>query len=122
MWQLIAKIFGSKQVIGAAISGIDKSIFTREEQADYTLKIMKAYEPFKLAQRLLAVMFSAVFLLAFIVTFGFFTYGSVTDSEMIISASREMLNLTWEVLGTPISLIVGFYFMGGLVNGINKKK
>ena len=52
MWTILGTIFGSKKVVDASISGIDKLVFTNEEKADTHLKFLEAYKPFKLAQRL----------------------------------------------------------------------
>ena len=104
MWGFIGKIFGSKKVIDAAISGIDKSIFTREEKADYMLDFLKAYEPFRLAQRWIAFMFTGSFLLSFNIVFALFTYANIVDNDRLVTASNEMLNLLWIHLVLQLAL------------------
>jgi hypothetical protein len=121
MWDLFGRLFGSKKVVGSVISGIDKSIFTREEKADYLLKFLTAYQPYKLAQRILAIMFSSVFLFAFIAAFVVFSYGSISGNVYIVNSGKEMLVLLSNVLGLPMSLILGFYFAGGTINSFMRK-
>jgi hypothetical protein len=121
MWQLFGRLFGNKNVVDSVIGGIDKSVFTREEKADYLLKFLSAYEPYKLAQRILAIMFSSVFLMAFIVAFIVFSYGSIVGNMEIVKSGKDILGVLSDVLGLPISLILGFYFAGGTINSFMRK-
>ena len=117
----IKKILGGKNVINNAMSGIDKSVFTREEMADYMLKFLSAYEPFKLAQRILAIMFSSVFLFGILSGILVFIYGIIAGNSEVITSSKQLISTTWESLGTPESLIIGFYFAGGTINSLMKR-
>ena len=100
MSNVIAKIFGSTKVINAGISGIDKAIYSAEEKADYHLKFLSAYEPFKLAQRVIAFSFVIPF-----IAFG--SFGLAFNNEEIVTKAIDMF-------GTPVAIIVGFYFAGGV--------
>jgi len=121
MGGLLARLFGSKKVIDSTISGIDKVFFTREEKADYLLKFLAAYEPFKLAQRILAIMFSSVFLLGMLAAIIVFVVGIIMGDMKMASSGKDIAQMTWDSLGTPESLIVGFYFAGGTINSLMKK-
>jgi len=68
MFKILAKIFDPKKLGNSIISGIDKSILTKEESVDYMKEMLKLYEPYKLAQRILAIMFSGCFLFVHLLT------------------------------------------------------
>lgn len=117
--KLLSKIFGSDKIIDAGISAGDKLFFTNEEKADYRIKLLKAYEPFKLAQRLIALLVTAVYLfihltaaIMFVVSFWI---------EKAKEASEGLFTLNNESLGTAFAIIVAWYFAGGVINNIKKK-
>ena len=56
---IIKRIFSGKDLL----KSIDDTVLSREEQIEGFKTLLPLYEPFKLAQRLLAIMYSAVFLL-----------------------------------------------------------
>lgn len=107
----VGKIFGTESAVNRTFNIIekagDKAVFTREEKADMHLLFLKAYEPFKVAQRLLAVMFGSAFIF----------WGSVGLFMKAVGASDAdvILEGTVELYGVPVSLILGFYFAGGML-------
>lgn len=125
---LFARLFGSESVIQKAADGIyngvDKAIYTQEEKAIGFLNLLKAYEPFKLAQRLLAltvtVPYVAVWLLCamMLVIAGFVepAYGKQLDE-----AARTLGELNNDTLGMPVALVLSFYFAGGALEGVVDK-
>ncbi len=73
MWGILGRIFGSEKVIDKAGALIDEMFYTDEEEAKdkqklidakarQRIELMRAYAPFKLAQRFIAFGFVAVFL------------------------------------------------------------
>lgn len=122
MLSLIGKIFGSKKMIDAGISGIDKIIYSAEEKADYHLRFLAAYEPFKLAQRLLALLVISAYLLVFVVAAGLMIWGGIAENEIYITTSSDLMKLNNETLGWPVITILAFYFAGGTVNSIRQMK
>ena len=68
MFKILGRIFNPKRLGEALISGVDKAILTNEEKLDYMQKMLVLYEPYKLAQRVLAIMFSGAFLLVHLLT------------------------------------------------------
>ena len=119
MWELFAKIFGTKKVIESGISAIDKGIFTREEKADYLIKFLNAYEPFRLAQRIIAILFVSVYLFTFVILLCMYIYAYVSSNIQFSESLGNLLRLTNDYLGLPVALIVGFYFAGGTINTFN---
>lgn len=106
------KLFGKDSVIEAGISGIDKVIFTEEEKSDVKLMFLKAYEPFKLAQRLIAMTVIPPYVLAWFITFGIRAAGQDI---------AQLLELLTGDMGTIVAIIVTFYFGGGAAEGIISK-
>ncbi len=113
---IFGKILGSKKVIDSAISGIDKSIFTTEEKADYMLTFLKAYEPFKVAQRFIALIVLIPFMLIFLVSVGLLIYGGIAESDIVIKTAKEIMQFNIDTLEWIVITIVAFYFAGGTIN------
>lgn len=116
MFGLISKIFGSDSVIGNSMKAIDKVFYTDEEKAENKANLLKLYEPFKLAQRLLALTFAIPFVLVFLIAaIGFYCFGANKEDAMTI--------MQWNVdtLGEPVFWIMVFYFAGGASEGMINK-
>lgn len=122
MLNLIAKIFGSAKVINAGISAVDKAIYSAEEKADYHLKFLAAYEPFKLAQRLLALLVISSYLFVFLIASVLMVVGGIFNYDLYITTTTELMKLNNETLGWPVITILAFYFAGGTVNSIRQMK
>jgi hypothetical protein len=104
---IFSKLLGSDKVIDAGISGIDSIFYTDEEKAENKKAFLKLYEPFKVAQRYLALVFSIPYVMMVLITF-------------IASFFREVetqIDLLTGDIGTVVGIIVGFYFLGGSLSG-----
>ncbi|MBU70854.1 MULTISPECIES: hypothetical protein [Spongiibacter] len=105
--KLFSKLFGSDEVVGKAVdgvyNGVDKLVFTDEEKSERFAILLKLYEPFKLAQRLLAMIFGIPYAFGWLITFlaSFFT--SVEEQIELLSGD----------MGSIVLAIVAFYFLGG---------
>lgn len=132
---VFSKIFGTEKVIDAGISAIDKSFYTEEEKAEHHIKVagikidlLKAYEPFKLAQRLIAFMVgipfvaihAIIFLIQLILLMLALRYGS-ESYDFAMTQLDLMVDRNNQTLGEPFAWIVGFYFFGGAGEGIVKR-
>jgi hypothetical protein len=119
---ILAKILGSGDVVKQGMSLIDDMVVTSEEEIAAKSKaktdLLAAYQPFKLAQRYIALMFTAMFL--FIMANGVVgaLYG-VIDMDNV-EAAKDFAASMW--LGEIMLGIVGFYFGGGLASSIKEKK
>ncbi len=122
MFKLLGKIFGSQSMINAGISGIDKAVYSAEEKADYHLKFLAAYEPFKLAQRLLALLVISVYLFVFLLASVIMIWGSINENQVWIDTTTSLMELNNDTLGWPVITILAFYFAGGTVNSIRQMK
>ena len=117
---LFGKLFGSKKVIDAGIAGIDAAFYTEEEKANalerrMALKsaLLKAYEPFKVAQRFLAILYGIPYVTAWFALFVVSFFMDVqTQYNLLINSDMAIANL----------IILAFYFAGGAGESIYKFK
>lgn len=121
MLGVLAKILGSKGVVEQGLSLIDDMHTSTEEEVkaktEQRVQLMQSYAPFKIAQRYLALMFTAMFL--FIMANGVVgaLYGVIEMDN--VEAAKNFASSMW--LGEIMLTIVGFYFGGGLAESVRKK-
>lgn len=122
MLPVLMKILGSGNVVEKGMALIDDMVVTSEEEIAAKSKakqdLLAAYAPFKLAQRYLALMFTAMFL--FIMANGVVgaLYGVIEMEN--VEAAKDFASSMW--LGEIMLAIVGFYFGGGLAESVRNKK
>ncbi|WP_211828680.1 hypothetical protein [Kistimonas asteriae] len=128
---LFGRLLGSKKAVDGIYKGVDALVYTDEEKANYYLRLLKAYEPFKVAQRLTALMVGIPFVLiwilcALMIAISAFLEPCSTDqvcrASILPMRAKELATLNNETLGTPFALIVTFYFAGGAVEGALRAK
>ncbi len=112
--KLLAKIFGGGDTTKAIISGIDKAWFTDQEKSDYLLKYLAATQPQNLARRLIAVIVVALWSLMIIV--------GVAAHPWMPAWSDKVFFVLEDVVNTPFSIIIGFYFAAHLARAWKKDK
>ena len=128
---ILDKIFGADKVVEKAAdgiyNGIDAAVLTPEERVQYHLSFLKAYEPFKLAQRLLALMVGIPYVVIWLASAALYVFSVLGDpctadvtckSAQMMAASKELATMNNDTLGLPFSVILGFYFAGGAVEGV----
>lgn len=117
-----ASLFGGSDLVEKASNGLDKLNFSDQEKAAHYLEVLKNIEPFKLAQRWLAVIVVVPYVLIWIMCAGLFVAASLSDIESsaarLIQISDMLASRNNDNLGFPVSLILGFYFAGGALEGI----
>lgn len=115
---ILGKIFGSGDVIKSGISLIDSFHTSTEEEITAKTKakvdIMQAYAPFKLAQRVIAFLFTGTYLICFAMVLGFTLFDRVTDADKV-QRVLEDFQIGWAML-----IILTFYFGGGAAEGLIK--
>ena len=115
---ILKTIFGSGDVIKSGVQLID-SLHTSEEerieaQTAAQVRLIEAYAPYKLAQRLLMLMFASTFLVMFALVLGMtLFYGA---GEARIDEVRAVLSEFF--IGEIMLTIVLFYFGGGATEGV----
>jgi len=115
---ILATILGSGDVLSKGLDLIDDAFESdaeaRESKAKAKIDLMTAYAPFKLAQRYLALMFGATYLICFFVVLVTTLMGIGKPEEVM--AVMETFSISWIML-----TIVMFYFGGGLAESIKGK-
>lgn len=117
--KVLGKVFNPEKLGDSLISGIDKAILTKEEKMDYMKEMLVLYQPYKLAQRIIAIMFTGIFLLIHFMTAMAHFYLVLVD-EPVINV-LELYGWNNKLLGYPVLTIIGFYFAGGVAEGIATK-
>jgi hypothetical protein len=115
---VLGKLFGTKEVVSGGMELADKAFYTSEERDENTIKkislkagILKAYEPFKIAQRLLAMVTAIPYSAAWVATFAVSFFGIDTSNQERLLAGD---------MGAIVKIIVGFYFCGGTIESTVK--
>lgn len=114
---LLASILGSPDVISKGMELIDDAFESDEEKRESKTKakvdLMKAYAPFKVAQRYLALMFGFTYLFSFflVLTMTLLGKGRVDDVFTVL----ESFNVGW-----IMTAIVMFYFGGGMAESMGR--
>ncbi|MGR5117313.1 hypothetical protein ACPV50_03180 [Vibrio astriarenae] len=107
IWQ---RIFGSSELLKQGLNTITKTgdamFFTDEEKAQYKLSLLKAYEPFKLVQRSIVLLFTVPYVLLHSIV----VLGCMHGYEW--KPISEMIN---EAFGYPVLAAVGLYLSGGVL-------
>lgn len=119
MFKFLGRIFNPQKLGESIVSGVDKMILSKEERLDYMQKMLVLYEPYKIAQRILAIMFSGAYLLVHVTTA--ITHFIYTVRGLDVSLIVELYGHNNDSLGTIVLMIVGFYFAGGVLEGTVKK-
>lgn len=112
---LWSKLFGSETIIEAGINGIDAMVFTDQEQSTAKMAFLKLYEPFKIAQRYIAMTFCPAYIFCWVLTFII----EVIDIFIVKDLNTDTLyKLLQGDVALMVVLILGFYFGGGAAEGI----
>lgn len=111
---ILSTIFGSKDIIQGGFDLID-SMHTSDEEAIAAkvkgkVDLLAAYSAFKVAQRYLALLFTATFLLSFLLVLGMTLVGRGDIDAVKIVLSEFYI-------GEIMLTIVVFYFGGGFLEG-----
>lgn len=107
----LGKLFGTEKVINKGVDMLDNAFYTDQEKAEAHIRLLKAYEPFKLAQRFLALIVVPPWALGWFICFAL----SFTDIDLTYP-----IQILEGKLGIAALTILGFYFMGGTLNTLRK--
>ena len=118
MFGIFKSIFGSSDVVKKGIDLIDyfhtSDIEEIEAKTKAKTELLNAYAPFKIAQRVIAFMFTFVFLSCFV--------GTLIINVFDLGNSEEIRKTMSEFyIGEIMLTIVMFYFGGGAAEGIVSK-
>jgi hypothetical protein len=115
---ILKTIFGSGDIISKGMELIDDAYTSDVEMVEAKTKaktdLMKAYAPFKIAQRYLALMFGGTYIITYVLVM------AMVFMDKDVTAVKDVLaefQIDWIML-----TIIGFYFMGGAAEGIMGKR
>ncbi len=122
---ILSTIFGSSSVIESGMKMLDDAFYTDSEKAEdkakivmqkaeHKINLLKAYAPFKIAQRSIAIVFLALFSISFLVILIATIFN--IDTKKYLDAI-EAFNIQWIMM-----TIVMFYFGAGLVESVGRSK
>lgn len=131
---VLANILGTGDVVEKGIDLIDSFHTSDTEEIAAKTKaktdMLSAYAPFKLAQRVLAIMFASTFLLCFVVCLVAVLIALSQGATVVgddggvqiptvaaVSALMGAFKLPWIML-----TIIGFYFGGGAFEGVMERR
>ncbi|MDR9827652.1 hypothetical protein RCJ22_18785 [Vibrio sp. FNV 38] len=107
IWQ---RIFGSPELVSQGLTTLSKTgdamFFTDEEKAQHKLALLKAYEPFKIVQRYIVLLFTVPYVLLHTIV----VMGCMHGFDWL--PISEMIN---EAFGYPVLASVGLYLTGGVL-------
>lgn len=107
---IFSKIFGTDSAIQSGLDMIanagDAIVFTDEEKAQQKVTLLKAYEPFKLIQRFIVMVFCVPYV-----------------SLHVVVIVGQLLGMNWgdisiminDAFGYPVLAAVGLYLTGGVI-------
>ena len=128
---LFGRLLGSSKAVDGIYKGVDALVYTDEEKANFYLRLLKAYEPFKVAQRLTALIVGIPYVLIWILCALMMAIAAFLEpcaaeqlcrSNVIPMRAKEIAELNNDTLGTSFLAIVTFYFAGGAVEGAIRAK
>ena len=121
----LGKILSPEKLIEGVGKGVNKFFDGQGDKAERFTELLKLYEPFKLAQRVLAFMVIGVYLfihwLTSMVWLATVTVNIFWDSEHDPSDLETIFRWNNDNLLYPVLVIVSFYFAGGVINGAVKR-
>ena len=123
---IFSKIFGNNEVVKKGMNLIDEAFYTDDEKdtnkiekIKQKIEIIKSYEPFKLAQRYIAVIVLINFTIAFQTCLILTVVNITTSQNYDLKSIFELLNVF--NISTIMIVICSFYFGGGAIESWRKK-
>ena len=111
------------KAVDGVIDGVDKIFYTDEEKAEARqkafnskLEALKLFEPFKLAQRYIAIIHTINFVIAFWVGVLILNFGTMEMFNSYINFCVDF-SIGWIMLA-----IIAWYFTGGVIESNNRGK
>ena len=115
MLGILTAILGNASVVKKGMELLDDVVTSDVEieraKAQSKIDIMKSYAPFKVAQRYLALMFTATFLASFFLVLVLTLMGKANIPEI-----KQVVDDFY--IGEAMLTILAFYFGGGMLEGV----
>ena len=118
IWQTI---FGKGNVIDKGVDLVDKSFYTDQEKAEMKKELLKAYQPFKLIQRVLATTVALAFVAVVFIEISLVIMGlwfkEATEVAMQVNSLEVVSMLGWSFMA-----VISLYFTGGVMDSMFRGK
>lgn len=115
---LFKLLFGDKdssRIISNTINESEKIPFTSEElpkanmaRLDWILQYQDSYKGSKLSRRLVAISFTAVYLLVILLTATAYIFSAGTVGD-------NLFKIVTDILSDPVNIVLSFYFVSGII-------
>ena len=116
MWETIGSIFS----VANPLKIVEELHLSAEEQVQYKIKLLEAYKPFSVAQRLLTSVIALLFTLVLVIELVLSILGvwfPITLETISIINELEIVGM----LGYAFISAVSWYLGGGLINSFKGK-
>lgn len=113
-------LLGTGGVVDGIKEGVDKAILTPEERLDYHKELLKAYEPFKLIQRGLALAVTFMFGLTMFVEVSLIIASHWFPQLGLLAEAINKLDSV-SMVGYSFMAIMSLYFSGGVISSFKSK-
>ncbi len=117
----LSNIFGSETLIDSGMSIVDNAFYTNEEKADMKVKLLDAYRPFKLIQRVLATLVAALFAFVLLLLILLVVLSTWWPVLMVTAAKIAALEIV-SMLGWSFMAVMSLYFTGGVISSFSSFK
>ncbi len=118
----LGSLFGSdgikKKFVDGIYNSVDAVFYTEEEKKENHKAFLRLYEPFKLGQRYLAIIFGVPYALLQALAFSIRLYSY--DNNLLQDSITIIQSDMHDSLGLIVYKIVSFYFAGGMMEGVIK--
>lgn len=105
----------------AITKGIDMTFLTEEERLIHQKDMLKLYAPFKLLQRYLSLMITAMF--AFILLISTVLFLGSLKYEFLVGTAKAYTELeVVQMVGYSFMAVISLYMSGGVINSFKKDK
>jgi len=116
---ILGSILGNDKVMSKGMELIDDAFESDEEKRESKTKakidLLKAYAPFKVAQRYLALSFMVMYGISFFLVLGLTLFGTAAEQIDAIFDVLDQFKVGWIVMA-----IVSFYFGAGLAESVGR--
>ncbi len=122
---ILGKLFGTESTTNKLMDMADELWETTEEKSKTKMMFLKLYEPFKIAQRMLAITLCVPFVAinTTVAILWIYCIMTATNGELYdfrVTQLKLVMECNFQALGDPVAWVVGFYFLGGAGEGMIK--
>lgn len=126
MLRLLKQLFGHPSILNPLyerLTGADSTYLSDTDKATEVKRIRSLYEPFKLIQRVLALLVVVTYIGVWLICVGLFLSGVIRwviglDMAFLFDSTTMLVEMNRSVMEKPALLVFTLYFGGGAVEGV----